>query len=78
MNYLEFQKKIQRLVKKLTKPPYHRHFGVLEDGSFDVKDETVLTPDEALRLGRWLVSFYDGADGDETADGASATEKAGS
>jgi hypothetical protein len=64
MNYIEYQKKIDLLSQKLDKPPFFSHFGILEGGSFVVKEETVLGPEEALRLGKWLTSFYDGADGD--------------
>ena len=64
MNYIEYQKKIELLSLELEKPPFFSLFGILEGGSFNVKEATVLGPEEALRLGRWLTSFYDGADGD--------------
>lgn len=56
--YRKYMEKVEKAHGKLPTPPYHYHFGILLDGSFDIRESTVLVPEEALRLGRWLVSFY--------------------
>lgn len=62
--YGKYMAKVEKAHGKLPTPPYHHHFGILLDGSLDIRDSTVLCPEEALRLGRWLVSFYSDAEGD--------------
>ena len=67
MNYAKYMRRIEKAHGKLPQPPYYHHFRIGMDGSFDIVDSTTLMPDEALRLGRWLVEFYsDEADGEDT------------
>lgn len=60
LTYRELRLKLEKLEDKLSQPPYYHHFGVDAYGTFDIKDSTSLTPEEALRLGKWLVEFYAG------------------
>lgn len=45
----------------LPQVPYYRNFSIDSFGCFDIHDTTSLAPEEALRLGRFLVEFYEGA-----------------
>lgn len=63
--YKQLKKKLNKIEEGLPRPPYHAHFSVDCYGNFDIKDGTVLTPDEALRLGQWMVKFYKGADNED-------------
>lgn len=68
MTYVKFRKKISKMVKELAQPPYHRHFRIDFAGCFEVLEETHLQPEEAYRLGRWLVEFYEGAEDVDTTE----------
>jgi len=61
MKYVEYRQKINKLHSKLERPPFYRSFRIDDSGGLAM-DETYLTPEEALKLGEWLVSFYKGAD----------------
>ena len=62
VTFKKFQKKMEKAHSKLPKPPYHHHFSISLTGDLEVREETVLCPEEALRLGRWLVDFYSECD----------------
>ena len=40
-------------------PPYPRVFSVDELGMFQIHESHTLAPEEALRLGKWLIKFYE-------------------
>ena len=46
------------LYANLPSPPYAAHFFITVDGNFATNGDVELTPEEALRVGKWLVEFY--------------------
>lgn len=58
MKYKDYEKKLAKLHRKLPTPPYPGHFTLGSQAEFEIRDATVLIPQEALRLGKWLVEFY--------------------
>ena len=46
------------LFERLPAPPYAAHFYLTVEGNFATNGDVELTPDEALRVGLWLVEFY--------------------
>lgn len=60
-SYKELQEHLNSL--KVDVPPFSAHFEVSISGCFNIHEGDIdLQPDEALRLGKWLVKFYGGED----------------
>lgn len=56
-SYYELRRKLAKIDKQLPKPPFHAHFSVDNQGFFSCGD-TLLAPEEAERLARWMYKFY--------------------
>ncbi len=65
-NYKDLKKHINKVKQKILKAPFcgpnpeNPHMGIDEFGHFFIDHEgyDYFAPEEALRLGKWLVEFY--------------------
>jgi hypothetical protein len=63
-NVRDLQKKVEAVERAIVKPPYPGLFNIDYAGNFYTNSDVCLVPDEALRIGLFLVDFY----GAETAE----------
>ena len=59
--YIELSNKRAELQKAIIKTPFFAEVVIDDTGSLCIGNDCWLTPEEALRLGTWLVAFYKGA-----------------
>lgn len=63
-NYKQLKKELDSIKKRLPRPPYcgpdpdRPRMYIDENGYFSMLDDGYFAPDEALRLGEFLVEFY--------------------
>jgi len=56
--YAELKKKLDKLEKTVRQPPFENELFIDRDGNFGSNTELWLAPEEAFRLGEFLVDFF--------------------
>ena len=57
MNYQKWKAATTKLATKLPVPPYHSQIELTEYGGIRI-EEIELQPEEAVRLAKWILDFY--------------------